>query len=138
MPRPKRKTPKPRLTLQIEPEDQKELEKIARSMGFLIPSGKDAGQGSISALVTAIARKQKLKLVKNMAIDGNPVCIFSENGLLNFSGGERLATREEYELADRCVGSIFEALHPQENIHLQDGYFILDDELDLIQDWQII
>lgn len=69
--------------------------------------------------------------------DGNPTQIFIFNELLCWEG-DRLATREEYESADRCVGSIFEALSPGENIQLFDGYFILDEELDLIQDWQIV
>ena len=69
--------------------------------------------------------------------DGNPTQIFSDNGILVLDG-EQLATKEEYEFADRCVGSIFESLRPGENIQLFNGYFILDDNLDLIQDWQII
>lgn len=137
MSRPKRKTPKPRLTLQVEPEDQKKLQAIALKLRFITPAGSDAGNGSISALVTAIAEQQKLKLVKNMAIDGNPTRIYSSDSGLSFIG-DRLATRKEYELADRCEGSIFESLNPSENIQLEDGYFILDEELDLFQDWQII
>lgn len=68
------------------------------------------------------------------AKDGNPTQIFwDEEGNQLAWDGDRLATREEYELADRTVGSIFESLHPGENIQLDDGYFILDDDLDLIQ-----
>lgn len=69
--------------------------------------------------------------------DGNPTQIFFDDGLLTWEG-ERLATKEEYQVADRCVGSIFESLSPRENIQLLDGYFVLDDDLDLIQDWQIV
>ena len=69
--------------------------------------------------------------------DGNPTQIFSVDGTLTFDG-DRLATKEEYELADRCVGSIFDALKEGENVELSNGYFILDDDLDLVQDWQII
>ncbi|QLE46421.1 hypothetical protein FD723_40125 (plasmid) [Nostoc sp. C052] len=73
----------------------------------------------------------------NTIADGNPTCIYSDNTTLSFSG-EKLATREEYELADRCVGSVFATLQPGENVKLEDGCFILDDDLDLVQDWQII
>lgn len=79
-----------------------------------------------------------------MTIDGNPtqVWIEEETGALHWGSGvyqsNRLATREEYEAADRSIGSIFEALKPGENIQLADGYFVLDDDLDLIQDWQIV
>lgn len=70
------------------------------------------------------------------------IWIEEKTGLLHWGNGvyqfNRLATREEYQLADRCIGSIFEALQPGENIQLADGYFILDDDLDLIQDWQIV
>lgn len=69
--------------------------------------------------------------------DGKPTCIYSDDATLTFSG-ETLATKKQYELADRCTGSVFEALQPGENIKLNDGYFILDDDLDLIQDWQIV
>ncbi len=68
--------------------------------------------------------------------DGNPTQILSDNGFLNFSTGA-LASREEYGTADRCVGSIFEALRPGESIQLKEGYFVLNDDLDLVQDWQI-
>ena len=72
-------------------------------------------------------------------INGNLTCIYSNEGLLCFDDSFPLATKDEYESADRCVGSIFdEALQPGENIHLADGYFILNDDLDLIQDWQIV
>ena len=73
--------------------------------------------------------------------DGNPTQIFNDHGTLTFNAEGKqlpLATKEEYELADRCIGSVFEALSPEEHIQLKDGYFILDDELDLIQDWSIV
>lgn len=75
--------------------------------------------------------------------DGNPTYVYSDNGCLTFGssgdyGDLPLATKEEYELGDRCVGSIFEALEPGEHIKLADGYFVLDDELDLVQDWSIV
>lgn len=44
-----------------------------------------------------------------------------------------LASREDYELSDRCVGSVFEALSPGEVIWLKEGLFCLDDELDLVE-----
>jgi hypothetical protein len=72
--------------------------------------------------------------------DGNPTQLFSKSGVLTFNdedGTLPLATKKEYELADRCIGSVFEALSPEENIQLQDGYFVLDNELDLVQDWSI-
>jgi hypothetical protein len=59
--------------------------------------------------------------------------IFSDDGLLAFNG-KHLATKDEYELADRCIGSIFEVLNPQEKIQLQDGVFTLDENLDLVDD----
>lgn len=69
--------------------------------------------------------------------DGNPTQIFVCDGVLSWDG-EQLASRDDYEAADRCIGSIFESLHPGENIQLSDGYYILDDDLDLVQDWQIV
>lgn len=78
------------------------------------------------------------------SINGSPTQIFSNNGLLSFvtdseeNEAFQLATREEYELADRCVGSIFESLVQGENIQLAEGYYILDADLDLVEDWQII
>lgn len=39
--------------------------------------------------------------------------------------GDRLATKEEFDLADRCVGSIFEALEVGEKIRLAEGVFEL-------------
>lgn len=59
--------------------------------------------------------------------------IYFDNGLLSFAG-EKLATREQYDTADRCVGSIFEAIAPSEKIALAEGEFILDEDLDLVED----
>lgn len=60
--------------------------------------------------------------------------IYSDNGLLSFDGDEeKLATAEEYEMGDRCVGSIFEALESGEVIELEEGFFTLDEDLDLIK-----
>ena len=50
-----RTTTKPRLCLQVELSDQEQLRQLAKSLGFLVPFGANAGQGSISALVAAIA-----------------------------------------------------------------------------------
>ncbi len=69
--------------------------------------------------------------------DGNPTYLYLKNGTLSFNG-KVLASKHEYELADRCVGSIFESLSPGENIKLAEGYFVLDNDLDLVQDWQIV
>ncbi|MEW6495315.1 MAG: hypothetical protein AB1589_22785 [Cyanobacteriota bacterium] len=63
----------------------------------------------------------------------NPTYIYNDNDVLSFNGNN-LATKEQYELADRCVGSIFEALEPGETVKLVDGDFILDDDLDLRKD----
>ena len=46
--------------------------------------------------------------------------------------GDTLATKDEYLLADRCWGSVFEALEPCERIALSEGIFELDSELDPI------
>jgi hypothetical protein len=58
--------------------------------------------------------------------------IFIKDGALNFNAGD-LATIKDYETADRCVGSIFEALKEGEEIELKEGVFALDDELDIIK-----
>ena len=65
------------------------------------------------------------------------VKIFFNNGVIGWDG-RKLATRKEYEMADRCVGSIFDDLHPGENVQLSDGYYILDEDLNLIPNWQIV
>jgi hypothetical protein len=57
--------------------------------------------------------------------------IFWLEGYLSFHG-DTLATKQQYELADRCVGSVFEALNPKELILLEEGQFLLDPDLDLI------
>jgi hypothetical protein len=41
--------------------------------------------------------------------------IFFKDGLLSFDGS-LLATKEQYELADRCVDSVFESLNESERI----------------------
>jgi hypothetical protein len=56
--------------------------------------------------------------------------IYSNNGLLCWNNQYSLATKEEYGLADRAVGSIFEALAPNEAIELAEGVFVLDEDLD--------
>lgn len=50
---------------------------------------------------------------------------------LSFNGQE-LASVNEYQLGDRCVGSIFEALEPGERVELEEGVFELDEDLDLV------
>lgn len=45
----------------------------------------------------------------------------------------RLATADEYSNYSRDIGSIFDALEPNETIELSEGLFVLDDELDLIK-----
>lgn len=57
--------------------------------------------------------------------------IFINEGQLAWDG-ERLSTKEEFDLADRSTGSIFEALEPKEGVLLEEGLFILDEDLDLI------
>lgn len=58
--------------------------------------------------------------------------IHYDDGLLCWDTEKPLATKQQYELGDRCVGSIFEALEPKEIIELVEGLFVLDDELDLV------
>jgi len=60
-----------------------------------------------------------------------PTPIYWDGGL-TFEQGERLATKAEYELGDRCVGSIYEALDPYERVRLAEGLFRLDFNLDLL------
>lgn len=75
----------------------------------------------------------------NMVNDGNPTVIYvSDANTLTFDETDVVASKEQYQNADRCVASIFDALEPDEPIRLSDGYFVLDDNLDLIQDWSII
>lgn len=47
--------------------------------------------------------------------------------------GDRLASRNEFLLASRDVGSIFEALEPGEEIELEEGVFVLNDDLDPVE-----
>ncbi len=55
----------------------------------------------------------------------------TESCQLGFEG-HRLATKRDYELADRCVGSIFdEALQPGDIVGLAGAEYELDDDLDL-------
>ena len=56
--------------------------------------------------------------------------IYNNDETLAFEG-ESLATLQDYFLADRCEGSIFEALQEGEVIELADGLFVCDSELDL-------
>lgn len=58
--------------------------------------------------------------------------VFFNNGLLSFDGST-LATVLQFNLGDRCVGSIFEALEQGEQVELKDGFYTLDAELDLVQ-----
>lgn len=57
-----------------------------------------------------------------------------ESGNLHWGSGiyeaDHLATLEEFSSADRCTGSIFEALEPGEGVLLQEGLFVLDLDLD--------
>lgn len=55
--------------------------------------------------------------------------IFIDDGVLSFTGSQ-IASVDEYMEADRCVGSVFEALNPGEQIELIEGIFILDKDLD--------
>lgn len=59
--------------------------------------------------------------------------IHCDDGLLCWDANKPLATKEQYELGDRCVGSIFEALKPEERIELKEGIFYLDEDLDLLK-----
>lgn len=59
--------------------------------------------------------------------------IHYDNELLGWDSDKPLATKEQYEWGDRVVGSIFEALEPNEIVELVEGLFILDDDLDLIK-----
>lgn len=59
--------------------------------------------------------------------------IYNNNGILAFEG-ESLATLQDYRLADRCEGSIFEAIHPGEVVALLDetlGERLLEIDADL-------
>ena len=71
--------------------------------------------------------------LKDWRINDHPVTeiLADEEGHLSFSVGDRLANSEEVGLEDRCVGSIWEALEPNEILLLADGLVILDDELNM-------
>ena len=58
--------------------------------------------------------------------------IFFKDGLLSFDGCSVLATKEQYQSGDRCVGSVFESLNEGEKVQLQEGVFELDEDLDLV------
>lgn len=58
--------------------------------------------------------------------------IFSLDGFLNFSHG-KLASVEEYKSEPRDVGTIFEALEEGDKVVLQEGIFVLDKDLDLVE-----
>ena len=65
-----------------------------------------------------------------------PTKIFDSEGFLTFDnidGSEKLATIEQYQSADRCVGSIFESLKPGEEVELAERIFVLDEDLDLVE-----
>lgn len=57
--------------------------------------------------------------------------ILNREGFLNFVEGQ-LASVRDFNLADRCTGSIFESLNPGETVDLREGSFLLDEDLDLI------
>jgi hypothetical protein len=58
--------------------------------------------------------------------------IFIDDNTLNFNAGN-LASVADYETADRCIASIFEALEEGEEIELKEGLFKIDDALDIIK-----
>lgn len=54
-----------RITVELDPEDKIRLQKMALSLGYIQSTGPDAGEvGSISALMRAIAKGEKLAVVK--------------------------------------------------------------------------
>lgn len=61
--------------------------------------------------------------------------IYNDHGTLVFSPScdAPLASRQDYESADRCVGSVFESLTLEEKIELSEGVFALDEDLDLVK-----
>lgn len=58
------------------------------------------------------------------------ISIYSNDGLLCWDNQYPLATKDEYMEGDRSVGSIFEALNPEEVIELSEGILTLDEDLD--------
>jgi hypothetical protein len=68
----------------------------------------------------------------NTATTATTIYIDSNVLVFNPFGEEVLASRKNYETADRCVGSVFESLTPGERVRLADGEYILDQDLDLV------
>lgn len=61
------------------------------------------------------------------------VGIDPESGALRLDQSYPLASMQDYYLADRCVGSIFDrCLEPGEFVKFKEGCFKLDENLDLI------
>ena len=58
------------------------------------------------------------------------IFVDKETGVLGWESGH-LASIKEFDLADRCVGSVFESLEPGEGVILDEGLFVLDEDLDL-------
>ena len=58
------------------------------------------------------------------------VFIYAHDLGLTDNNDDRLATVDEYMQADRCVGSVFEALQPGQAVILAEGEFQLDKDLD--------
>ena len=67
MARPKRDRQKTNFNLMIDPEDQEALREMALALGYLVPAGKSAGQGSVTALVRALAQRHQQK-PENLAV----------------------------------------------------------------------
>ena len=57
-----------RLTLELEDETKNKLREVAEQLGFTVIHGPLAGQGSIAALVTAVANGE-LICVHKAAVD---------------------------------------------------------------------
>lgn len=57
--------------------------------------------------------------------------IYAHDLHLEEADNDRLATADEYMLADRCVGSIFEGLEPGQTVVLAEGEYVLDKDLDI-------
>ena len=74
---------------------------------------------------------QTVKKATLIFISGDVLC-FDPNSVSPDAQDSRLATAEEFNQGDRCVGSIFEALDPGELIELIDGQFILGHDLELV------
>ncbi len=63
--------------------------------------------------------------------------IYYNNDNLTFDG-VTLATKEHFELSDRCQGSIFEALSPGVIVMLVDGFYLLNEDLDLSSELVVV